>query len=227
MKEFVENLLPYERNLFFLLNGSDSAMLDSLMYTISMTKIWFPLYLFVLFVVFLKTPVRQSIIVALVFILMVTLCDQIAASVARPFFERFRPCHHPDFMEFVQLVNDRCGGRYGFFSAHATNVFGFATLLSLVFRHRWVVLVTFVWATAIAYSRIYLGVHFVTDVLAGMIAGTLISLTLYYALLVPLRKKMLKLRKSETYKMYSPQHAKVLWIGFAVYFAGVLIFSLF
>ena len=227
MKEFVENLLPYERNLFFLLNGSDSAVLDSLMYTISMTKVWFPLYLFVLFLVFYKTPIKQSVLVMLVFVLMVTLCDQFAASVCRPFFERFRPGHHPDFQDLVQLVDGKRGGLYGFISAHATNSFGFATLLWLVFRHRWLTLVAFTWATAIGYSRIYLGRHFITDVLGGIIAGMLISLALYYFVIVPIQRKLFKLKKSEKLQLYSEQHGKILWIGFATYFSCVIIYSLF
>jgi len=226
LQELVESWLPYERNLFFLLNGSDSAILDSLMHTISMSSIWFPFYLFVAFVVFFKTPIKQSVLVLLVFVALVTITDQFSASVTRPFFERYRPGHHPDFKDYVQLVSGR-GGLYGFISSHATNVFGFATMLWLVFRHRRVTLVAFTWATAIGYSRIYLGRHFVTDVIAGMLVGMLIALMLYYFLLVPLRKKWLKLRSSEKYKMYPQENGKILWIGFVAYFVAVLIYSLF
>jgi undecaprenyl-diphosphatase len=220
-------MLPYERNLFFLLNGSDSAILDSIMWTISLSNIWFPFYLFVAFVVFFKTPIRQSVLILLIFVTLVTLTDQLSASFARPFFERYRPGHHPDFSELAVMVGCGRGGRFGFFSSHATNVFGFATMLWLVFRNKWVTLVAFVWATAIAYSRIYLGRHFVTDVIAGIIVGILIAVMLYYLVLVPLRKKMLKLGTSEKYKMYPPLNSKILWIGFLAYFAGVIIFSLF
>lgn len=227
LQEIVESWLPYERNLFFALNGSDSAILDSIMWTISLSNIWFPFYIFVAFVVFFRTPVKQSVLVLLVFVALVTITDQFSASWARPFFERYRPGHHPDFNEFALMVGCRRGGRFGFFSSHATNVFGFATMLWLVFRNKWVTLVAFTWAAAIGYSRVYLGRHFVTDVIAGIIVGMLIAVMLYYLLLVPLRKKLLKLRKSEKYKMYSPLHGKVLWIVFALYFAGVLIYSLF
>ncbi|MCL2416823.1 MAG: phosphatase PAP2 family protein [Bacteroidales bacterium] len=225
IQQFVESWLPYERNLFFLLNGSDSAMLDSLMHTISQTQIWFPFYLFVVFVVFFKTPVKQSILVTLIFVLLVTLTDQLSASVARPFFERYRPGHHPDFKDYVQLVSGR-GGLYGFFSSHATNVFGFATMLWLVFRNKWATLVAFTWATAIAYSRIYLGRHFVTDVIAGIIVGMLIAVLLYYCALRPLYRKLLKLKESQKIKLYAEQNGKILWIGFTLYFAGVVIYSL-
>ena len=226
IQQFVESWLPYERNLFFLLNGSDSAILDSIMWTISLSNIWFPFYVFVAFVVFFRTPVKQSVLVLLIFVALVTLTDQLSASWARPFFERYRPGHHPDFSELAVMVGCRRGGSFGFFSSHATNVFGFATMLWLVFRNKWATLIAFTWATSIAYSRIYLGRHFVTDVIVGILVGMLIAVILYYLVLVPLRKKLLKLRKFEKYNMYPQDNQKILWMGFLAYFVGVLIYSL-
>ncbi|MCL2027000.1 MAG: phosphatase PAP2 family protein [Bacteroidales bacterium] len=226
MKEFVENLLPYERNLFFLLNGSDSVFLDSFMRIISTTQTWLPLYLLVLFLVFYKTTsIKQSIFITFFFILMVTLCDQFSSGLIKPIFERLRPGHHPDFKEFVQLVNGRRGGTYSFISGHATNSFGFAVLLSLVFRHRMITIIALIWATFIAYSRVYLGMHFISDIIGGMISGTLISLILYYFVLIPLRKRIFKIQDSEKTQLFSKQHGKMMWIGFAVYFVAVIFYS--
>ena len=226
MKEFVENLLPYERNLFFLLNGSNCVFLDNIMYTISGSKIWIPLYLFVVFLIFYKTPKKEALFITLFFLLVFALCDQFSSGLIKPIFERLRPGHHPDFKDFVNIVNGRRGGGYSFISGHATNCFGFAVFLLLVFRNRWVTLVALVWATAIAYSRIYLGMHFVSDVVGGIMAGTLIAITLY-AVLIPLRKKLFKLESSEKTRIYSEQHGKLLALGFAIYLFGVILFSLF
>jgi undecaprenyl-diphosphatase len=222
MKEFVENMLHCERNLFFALNGSDSVFLDNLMHIISVTKVWIPLYLFVLFLIFYKTSIKNAALVTLFFILMVALCDQFSSGLIKPFFERLRPGHHPDFKCFVDVVNGHRGGGYSFISGHATNACGFAVFLSLVFRHRWVTLVALIWAVLISYSRIYLGMHFVSDVVGGILAGTLIAVGLYFVL-IPLRKKLFKLKDSE--KIYSARQGKLLWIGFAAYFVAVIIFS--
>jgi undecaprenyl-diphosphatase len=226
MKEFVENMLTWERNLFLFLNGSDSTFWDNVMSAVSSTKIWAPLYLFVLFLVFYKTPVKQSLLITFFFILLITLCDQFSSGLIKPLFERFRPGHHPDFKDFVQLVNNHRGGGYSFISGHATNSTGFAVLLSLVFRNRWVTLVALTWAALISYSRIYLGMHFVSDVVGGVISGTLIAVGLYY-LLIFLRKKLFKVNDSEKTKIYSAQHGKLLWIGFVGYFAAVIYLSQF
>jgi len=238
MKEFVENMLDWERNLFFRLNGSDSAVLDNIMHIVSTKEMWFPLYLFVAFLAFYRTRITQGTLVFLSFILLVVLTDQFSSGLVKPFFERLRPGHHPDFREYVQLftstymtesgeVNIRFhrGGGFAFISGHATNHTGFAVFLSLVFRNRWATCIALLWAGLISYSRIYLGVHFVSDVIGGIIAGTLIAVGLYYLVLVPLRKKILKIDDSKKYQMYSAQHGKILWIGFAIHFSLILYLS--
>ena len=200
MKEFIESILPYERDLFFLLNGSDSVFWDNTMWVVSRTGVWFLFYVFVALFLFYKTPKRDAALVLLFFILMIVLCDQFSSGLIKPFFERLRPTHHPDFKDYVDIVNGHRGGGFSFISGHATNSFSFAVFLSLVFRNRWVTLVALVWATLISYSRIYLGVHFISDVIGGMLAGTLIAMILY-AVFSALRKNFfiwsqLKKRKS-------------------------------
>ena len=224
MKEFVENLLPLERNLFFLLNGSDSVFLDNIMYAISGSKIWILLYCFVALLLFYKTPKKESFFTLLFFIIVFALCDQFSSGLIKPIFERLRPGHHPDFKDLVDIVNNHRGGGYSFISGHATNCSGFAVFLSLVFRNRWVTLVALTWAMLISYSRIYLGMHFVSDVVGGIIAGTLIAIILYAAL-IPLRKKLFKLE--EKTQIYSTQHSKILALVFAIYLLVVVLWSLF
>jgi undecaprenyl-diphosphatase len=225
MKEFVENSLPYERDLFFLLNGSESVFLDNMMYVISGSKIWIPLYLFVLFLIFYKIPKKEAFLVSLFFISVFALSDQFSSGLIKPFFERLRPGHHPDFKDLVDIVNGHRGGGYSFISGHATNCSGFAVALALIFRNRWVTLISFTWAALISYSRIYLGMHFISDVVGGIIAGTLIAATLY-ALFILLRKKLFKPEPSRKTRIYSEQQGNLLSLGFAVYFLGVILFSM-
>lgn len=226
MKEFVEKLLTYERDLFFLLNGSDSVILDNIMYTISLSKIWIPLYLFVLLLFFYKKPVKEALFTSLFFILVFALCDQFSSGLIKPFFERLRPGHHPDFKDFVRIVNGHRGGGYSFISGHATNCFGFAVALALLFRNRWVTIIALIWATLISYSRIYLGMHFISDVVGGIIAGTLIA-TILYAVFIPLRQKLFKLKPSERIHVYPEKQSNLLAIVFTAYFIGVIIYALF
>ena len=176
----VEKILVYERDLFFMLNGSDSPVLDRFMWLYSGKAVWLPLAFFILVVLLYKKKWRESILILLAIVLVITLCDQFASHVCKPIFTRFRPTHHPDFMDQVKTVFDYRGGRYGFISSHAANAFGFATFMSLLFRYRLFTWTIFLWAALTAYTRVYLGVHFISDIVPGAIAGVFFGWLVYW-----------------------------------------------
>lgn len=187
----IEKILVYERDLFFMLNGSDSPFLDRFMWLFSGKAVWLPLAAFILIVLVYKKKWRESIMILLAIVLVITLCDQFASHVCKPIFTRFRPTHHPDFMDQVKTVFDYRGGRYGFISSHAANAFGFATYMSLLFRNRLFTWTIFLWAALTAYTRIYLGVHFISDIVPGAIAGLFFGWLVYW-LYVNLRPVLLR-----------------------------------
>ena len=87
---------------------------------------------------------------------------------------------HPLYLEQVRLLKEyTANGLYGFISGHTTNAFGFAMLSSLLIGKRPYTIGIFVWALAMGYSRIYLGAHFVSDVWAGMIMGSLLGVLVF------------------------------------------------
>lgn len=175
----VEKILVYERDLFFMLNGSESPFLDRFMWLFSGKAVWLPLAVFIIVVLLYKKSWRESVLILLAIVLVVTLCDQFASHVCKPLFARFRPTHHPDFMNQVKTVFDYRGGLYGFISSHAANAFGFATFMSLLFRYRIFTLTIFLWATLTAYTRVYLGVHFVSDIVPGAVVGVIFGYLVY------------------------------------------------
>ena len=176
----VEKILVYERDLFFMLNGSDSPFLDRFMWLYSGKAVWLPLAAFILIVLLYKKKWRESILILLAIVLVITFCDQFASHVCKPIFTRFRPTHHPDFMDQVKTVFDYRGGKYGFISSHAANAFGFATFMSLLFRYRLFTWTIFLWAALTAYTRVYLGVHFISDIVPGAIAGVFLGWLVYW-----------------------------------------------
>lgn len=205
MKEIVENIIPLERDLFLLLNGSDSVFLDNVMWTISGRFVWVPLLLFLVFLFFYKTSRKEALLVTLFFILLFVACDQVSSGLIKPLFERLRPSHHPDFKDVVDLVNNYRGGRFGFVSGHATNSFGLAVFLSLLFKNRRLTIASLIWATINSYSRIYLGVHFISDIIGGVIVGTIIGIIIYQ-LYSYFRYRMFtipdRLRRKSAYSLY-------------------------
>lgn len=176
----VEKILIYERDLFFMLNGSDSPFLDRFMWLYSGKAVWLPLAFFILVVLLYKKKWRESILILLAIVLVITLCDQFSSHLCKPLFTRFRPTHHPDFMDQVQTVFGYRGGKYGFISSHAANAFGFATYMSLLFRYRLFTWTIFIWAVLTAYSRVYLGVHFISDIVPGAISGVFFGWLVYW-----------------------------------------------
>src|SRR5690554_2562697 len=223
MRDAIDSLLPLERDLFFALNGSDSQFLDNAMWTLSGRFIWIPLFLFILFIFFYKTSRKGAFIVALFFILLFVLSDQISSSLFKPFFERFRPTHHPDFTDLVDTVNNYRGGRYGFISGHATNSFGLAVFVSMVFKHRAVTAITLLWALLNSYTRVYLGVHFVSDIVAGIVVGSLVALLVYEAYSWA-RARVVHPSPVQTRSLYT-KYGALFAITLVVYLAVITIFS--
>lgn len=226
MKEFVEGLLPIERDIFLVMNGSDSLFWDNVMWTISGRFIWIPVFLFILFIFFFRARRKEAILVTIFFILVFVAADQISSSFFKPFFERFRPTHHPDFRDLVDIVNGYRGGRYGFISGHATNSFGIAVFLSLVFRNGLLTFSALLWAAINSYTRIYLGVHFISDILAGMIVGTLVALILYW-IYTALRKTIIRPPSTRRISAYGKKEGTVLAVFIILYLVIITIFSPF
>ena len=177
----LERILDFERTLFLQLNGVHSPFGDQFMWLYSGLIYWIPLAasFFVILFAANRTRWREILLIVGAIVLVVTLCDQFASSFCKPFFARFRPTYHPDFMYDVQTVFDYRGGRYGFISSHAANGFGFAMLTSLIFKNKWYTILLFLWATVSAYSRIYLGVHFISDIIPGILTGLLFGWMVY------------------------------------------------
>ena len=216
----VERILVYERDLFFLLNGSDSPFFDRFMWLLSGKVVWLPLAVFILWVLLYKKNWRESVLILLGIVLVVTLCDQFASHLCKPLFARPRPTHHPDFMYQVKTVFDYRGGQYGFISSHAANAFGFATFMSLIFRYRLFSWTVFLWATLNAYTRVYLGVHFVSDIVPGAMVGVFFG-WLVYRLYIMVRPAVTACPDKDTSALYSTSEKRM--IVYAIFITILLI----
>ncbi len=227
MNGLIDKLLPFERNLFLALNGSESIFWDNAMWTFTGIVTWVPMVLFILYIVFRNQLFKEALLVLVSIALAILLSDQLSSSFFKPLFHRYRPSHHPDYKDIVDLVKGFRGGQFGFISGHATNSFAVAVFLSLLFKNRFVTILMVFWALLNSYSRIYLGVHFISDIVGGLILGSLIGF-LVYVVYAWSRTRLFKIPQVEKRKkIYSSKNGNTLAIGIISYIALIILLSPF
>ncbi|WP_210464892.1 phosphatase PAP2 family protein [Rufibacter roseolus] len=167
----MDELIALDHALFLELNRHHSPFWDAVMILISNKYVWFPFYgvLVGLFIYFYK---RKGWLMVLSLGASVGLADFISSGILKPNVARLRPCHDLTLGEVVNAV-DGCGGQYGFVSSHAANAFAVAIfVIMLLPKKQWgFKLLLLVWAMAISYSRVYLGVHYPGDITGGALIG--------------------------------------------------------
>ena len=117
---------------------------------------------------------------------MITCADQFT-NILKNSFQRFRPCYTESIQGLFRPIDCEGRGKYGFTSAHASNHMAIAIFMGILLRryYKWLLYVLLVWALMVAYSRVYVGVHFTGDIFFGTLIGIFFSilfLKLYYFL---------------------------------------------
>ncbi len=110
----------------------------------------------------------------------VALSDLSAKYLFKEVFLRYRPSHHLTLKDQIHLVNNYRGGTYGFVSSHAANMFVIGTFVWFTLKAKigkWA-LFFILWAMIVSYSRVYLGVHYPSDVLVGGLLGCVLCLVI-------------------------------------------------
>ena len=180
----IEKILDLDSYLFLYLNNLGSQYYVNFWIFLSRTEanVMFYLVVLIAYIYSINNKKRTKILFHLIIAIaiLITISDQ-TSNLFKDSFQRLRPCYNELIADSLRLVKDSCGGRYGFFSAHASNSFSLAIFFGLLLRssNKLLILLFAIYAFLISYSRIYLGVHYPIDILVGTIFGIINAIVLY------------------------------------------------
>ena len=191
----IEFLQDIDRELLLGINGSDSLYLDRLVRTLTNGLTWIPLYLSLFYMVMKNNDnFRRLLLVLGGAGLCVVLAGTVDDVIVKPLVARWRPTHDPQIGILVDIVDGYRGGKYGFFSAHASNTMSIATFFCWLARSRRLSITLVIWSLVNCWTRMYLGVHFPGDILVGLIWGITVGTGVYF------------LYRRLTREMYTPRN---------------------
>ena len=172
----MEEIIRIDRELFCFLNGLNAAWLDPVVFWMTKTVVWLPLFALLFWLVYRKYGLRKTLWILAFIAVIIVIGDQLA-NLVKMAVQRLRPTYDPDICP-VHIVNGYKGGQFGFYSSHASNTFAIAVFLWIILYryYRWIPALVLTWALVHSYTRIYLGVHFPADLLTGMLAGSILGL---------------------------------------------------
>ena len=170
-------LKEFDFAYFNLINQAHTGWVDSFMFIISGKFTAIQLYLVIL-VLLIKRYKSKIWGVLLSIAVLITLSDQISVAFKNG-IKRYRPCHTEELKQNIHLVNNHCGGEFGFYSSHASNTMALAIFTSILLPITSLKVFLMFWTAMVGYSRVYLAAHFPLDVLSGWLAGFALALIVY------------------------------------------------
>ena len=185
----IEKLESIDHSLVLAINAMHSTFLDSFMWFLSGSYILLLLIPFVFYFLFKEYRSNQLLWIFAAVVLTVILTDPLSVHAFKEVFQRYRPSHNLLLKSQLHLHeypdgSFYGGGKFGFVSSHAANYFGILTIISSLIRKGWVKIILLTIALLVIYSRVYLGVHYVSDVLCGALLGFVLAQFVLQSLLL-------------------------------------------
>ena len=178
----IEFLNELDTQIFLMFNGHHSPFFDEFMKLFTGRFIWVPMYAAIALMLWRAGGWTKCLFYILGVALAVTITDQLCAAYIRPAVERLRPSNLENALsQLTYIVGGYRGGSYGFPSCHAAISFALASFVAMLVRRRAFTAFIIGWAILNSYSRLYLGVHYPGDLMAGAIIGSITGAGCYIA----------------------------------------------
>ena len=175
--EIFEFIIQKDKEFMIFLNNLGSESWDFFWIKVTNKRVWITLYALLLYLIFKSVGTKKGIAILIIAAVLITFADQFT-NLIKYTFERLRPSNDPSINEKLRVLHKSTG--FSFFSGHSSNSFANTTFLFLLLRKYYKYMgLLFIWPILFAYSRIYVGVHYPSDIFVGMIFGILTGFIFY------------------------------------------------
>ncbi len=174
----LQTLKEWDRELFIWLNSLGVERFDGFWIFVTQIESWIPLFLFFFAIIFVKYGFKKGLVVILFTI--ITFAVTITfTNLVKDYIARLRPNNVSTLAEVIRILQKPTN--FSFFSGHASSSFAVTTFVVLATRNytKWIYL-AFIWPFIFVLSRIYVGVHYPSDLFVGALVGTLIAFFIYW-----------------------------------------------
>ena len=190
----MDYLIHIDQQWLLAINGWHSEWADILMWYISKSTTWLPLYALLVGLIVYRfgilspslcregrrgSSLLRVLIILAGFAVAVGVSDFVSSGIIKPWVCRLRPTHEPELAGLIHRVNGYTGGLYGFVSSHAANTMACALLFALLYRNKYATVGLMLWVALNCYSRMYLGVHYPADIIGGLAIGAMMATLTY------------------------------------------------
>ncbi len=167
--------------LMHLLNGSDSLFVDRMALVLTNGLTWTALYLMLFYIIVRNNETMLQIgLVVLGALLCMAIVSSITDALVKPLVGRWRPNNDPLLKYTFAVVDGIRGKGYSFFSAHSANTMSLAVYFALLMRSRILTIALVAWSLINGWTRIYLAMHYPSDVFCGFVFGAIVGWGVYF-----------------------------------------------